>query len=39
MNKVEVRSNAVPPSPYPCYIFCLLGRGRGSYRGSRGGKW
>ena len=40
MNEIEVRSNAVPPSPYPkCYTVCLLGRGRGSYRGSRGGKW
>ena len=40
MNKIEVRSNPVPSSAYPpCYIFCHLGRDRGIYRGSRGGKW
>ena len=39
MNKIEVQSNTVPHSSHPqCYIFCLLDRGRGSYRGSRGGK-
>ena len=39
MNKTEVRSNAVPPSPYHNVIFCVLGRGIGNYRGSRSGKW
>ena len=45
MNKIEVRSNAVPPSPYPLTnkIFPSIGRGRGGfrggYRGSRGNRY
>ena len=38
MNKIEVQPNAVLPSPYRCYVFCLLGRGHGRDHGSCGGR-